>query len=174
MLDEFDSDLPRWSQSAAITRVGGHALHKPRTAIVTHKDGERAQVVIPNNRYERAIDPAGHIIALITSSNRDDAGDSNYDRYVRTTKRTKGWIFIDEAPFGITLPEWHKKCRDEQAKRTKLNEERQNKINEKMKSRQQELVAAASFAAKESVRTGFDDLMQAMRSNLAQGVRKGA
>jgi hypothetical protein len=69
-------------------------------------------------RYVRAIDPAGHVIPLVVSTNRI-GNDNEFAMAFAKFKQSRGWLLIDDAPYGMSLDEWREKCLEEHHSRTK-------------------------------------------------------
>lgn len=154
----FDFILPRWTapkvlpeKDRALTPY--NAPNGARTLMV-QENGFFEERVVPYARYLRAIDPAGNVVALPVSTNRVDPFDgTDYESKIMARKRAHGWLFVDEAPYGLSLDEWHEKLKVE------------------LKTRQGRHVAREQVHAN-SYRTHHQVLVDANRDALEDVLRK--
>lgn len=111
---DFDAYLPRWQpDNRAVVKEGMAKIDYQfggYNGPPMRKTSSGAIVVVPPQRYERAIDPAGNIVPVVVASNRVDREDSGYGYKVMHAKAKNGFLFVDDVPHGKTLAQHHADC----------------------------------------------------------------
>ena len=172
----FDAMLPVWQESRRPQVKDGEPFlllgwREPGVTgqhlrAVPQPDGSTINMDLPHARYVRAIDPAGHLMPLVVTTNRARQEDSGTDAFIKR-KRRRGWILLDEPPEGRTPEEWHRYCTIEIHKRRKKHAAQEDKANEAWKSREQALIDANRDANKAL----YTEVMQDFTTKIAEAIR---
>jgi hypothetical protein len=97
-VENVDKYLPKYTPTPmSATKQGRH---------IVHREGKK-EYQVPRLPYVRAIDPSGHLLALVISTNRDPAErDRNYETLAIQRLTRHGGFLWDTPPYGCPMDKW--------------------------------------------------------------------